>query len=279
MPPTVPDTQKAFIQILSNGWVTEFPLSQGQSSTTLGHFKPLSIGTFPLGLKRTKVFTVLKSFLSGFPGGAVAESLPAKAGHTGSNPGLGGSRIPHPASCIPHAAERLGPWATIAEPARLEPVLRNKRGRERLAHRDEEWPPLATTGESPHTETKTQHSQKLNKLKKKKKSFLLTPSPPVVTLPFPFSPRLPNFLQKLSVFAVFNFLSFRFLSTTICLLPHHCTAVALLKVNDHHSGDKTSSDLSCPLCRHIGESPNPDSRIREGWCCCQFLSSWHTPFS
>ena len=48
------------------------------------------------------------------------------------------------------------------EPARLEPVLRNKRGRdsERPVHHDEEWPPLATTGESPHTETKTQHSQK-----------------------------------------------------------------------------------------------------------------------
>ena len=29
---------------------------------------------------------------------------------------------------IPRAAERLGPWATIPEPARLEPVLRNKRG-------------------------------------------------------------------------------------------------------------------------------------------------------
>ena len=44
----------------------------------------------------------------------------------------------------------------------LEPVLRNKRGRdsERPAHRDEEWPPLATTGESPRTETKIQHSQK-----------------------------------------------------------------------------------------------------------------------
>ena len=63
---------------------------------------------------------------------------------------------------IPHAAERLGPWATIAEPVRLEPVLHNKRGRdsERPAHCDEEWPPLAATGESPHTETKTQHSQK-----------------------------------------------------------------------------------------------------------------------
>ena len=63
---------------------------------------------------------------------------------------------------IPHAAERLGLWATTTEPARLEPVLRNKRGRdsERSAHRDEEWPPLASTGESPRTETKTQHSHK-----------------------------------------------------------------------------------------------------------------------
>ena len=63
---------------------------------------------------------------------------------------------------IPHAAEQLGPWATIAEPARLEPVLRNERGRdsERPAHRDEEWPSLATTRESPRTETKTQHSHK-----------------------------------------------------------------------------------------------------------------------
>ena len=63
---------------------------------------------------------------------------------------------------IPHAAERLGPWATTTEPARLEPVPRNKRGRdsERPAHRYEEWPPLAATGESPRTETKTQHSHK-----------------------------------------------------------------------------------------------------------------------
>ena len=61
---------------------------------------------------------------------------------------------------IPHAAEQLGPWATTTEPARLEPVLCNKRGRdsERPAHRDEEWPPLAATRESPRTETKTQHS-------------------------------------------------------------------------------------------------------------------------
>ena len=53
-------------------------------------------------------------------------------------------------------------WATITEPVRLEPLLGNKRGRdsERPVHRDEEWPLLAATGESPHTEMKTQHSQK-----------------------------------------------------------------------------------------------------------------------
>ena len=63
---------------------------------------------------------------------------------------------------FPHAAEQLGPWATITAPARLEPVLRNKRGRdsERPVHCDEEWPPLAATRESPRTETKTQHRQK-----------------------------------------------------------------------------------------------------------------------
>ena len=62
---------------------------------------------------------------------------------------------------IPHATEQLGPWATITEPARLEPVLHNKRGCDsvRPAHRDE-WLLLATTRESPRTETKTQHSQK-----------------------------------------------------------------------------------------------------------------------
>ena len=63
---------------------------------------------------------------------------------------------------IPHAAEQLGPWATITKPARLEPVLLNKRGHdsERPTHRDEEWLPLAATRESPRTETKTQHSHK-----------------------------------------------------------------------------------------------------------------------
>ena len=31
---------------------------------------------------------------------------------------------------IPHATEQLSPWATTTEPAHLEPVLRNRRGRD-----------------------------------------------------------------------------------------------------------------------------------------------------
>ena len=36
----------------------------------------------------------LKTLLTGFPGGAVVESLPANAGDTGSSPGLGRSHMP-----------------------------------------------------------------------------------------------------------------------------------------------------------------------------------------
>ena len=45
--------------------------------------------------------------------------------------------------------EQLGLSATITEPAHLEPVLCNKRGRdsERPTHRNEEWHPIATTRE------------------------------------------------------------------------------------------------------------------------------------
>ena len=81
----------------------------------------------------------------------MVRSLPVNAGGAGSGPGLGGVR---------HAAERLGPWATTAGPARLEPVLRNGRGRGggRPAHRGEQWPPLSASGEGPRAEMKTQHS-------------------------------------------------------------------------------------------------------------------------
>ena len=91
-----------------------------------------------------------------------------------------GTRVRAWSGKIPHAAEQLGPCATATEPACLEPVLRNKRGHdsERPAHRDEEWPPLAATRESPRTETKTLHSQKKKKKKdvffKKKNSIMVS---------------------------------------------------------------------------------------------------------
>ena len=55
---------------------------------------------------------------------------------------------------IPHAAEQLSLCTTI-EPARIEPVLHNKR------HYPSEKPPLTTTRESLHTATNTQRSQKI----------------------------------------------------------------------------------------------------------------------
>ena len=83
----------------------------------------------------------------------MVKNPPANAGDTGLSPGPGRSHMPR------------GNWAR--EPQLLSLRIwslcsANKRGRdsEKPAHRDEERPPLAATGESPCTETKTQHSQK-----------------------------------------------------------------------------------------------------------------------
>ena len=61
---------------------------------------------------------------------------------------------------------RINHWLRIL----LQSLSSATRGRdsERPAHRNEEWPPLATNGESPSTETKTQHSnQSINQSLKK----------------------------------------------------------------------------------------------------------------
>ena len=84
---------------------------------------------------------------------------------------------------IPCAAEQVGPWATIAEPARLEPVFRNERGRdgEGPARHDEEWPPLAATREKPShrgedpTQPKKKTKQKKNNNKKIHCKFFCAP--------------------------------------------------------------------------------------------------------
>ena len=91
-----------------------------------------------------------KKPVPGFPGGAVVGSLPAGAGDAGSSPGLGGSRVPRSDWALEPRLLGLRVWSLCSAAGGAAIV--------RPAHRDEEWPPLAATGESPRTETKTQHS-------------------------------------------------------------------------------------------------------------------------
>ena len=98
-------------------------------------------------VKKVKIMSIifcLKKTRMGFPGGAVVESLPASAGDTGSSPGLGRSHMPR--SNWPREPQLLS--------LRVWSLCSATRGRdsERPAHRDEEWPPLAATGESPRSE-------------------------------------------------------------------------------------------------------------------------------
>ena len=96
--------------------------------------------------------TIIQKDTWGFPGGAVVESLPASAGDTGSSRGLGRSHMPRSGWAREPQLLSLRVWSLCSA----------TRGRDsgRPAHRDEEWPPLVTTGESPRTETKTQPSHK-----------------------------------------------------------------------------------------------------------------------
>ena len=89
----------------------------------------------------------------GFPGGAVVENLPADAGDMGSSPGLGGSHMLRSNWAREPQLLSLRVWS-LCSATREATIVRGP------VHRDEEWPPLATTGESPRAETKTQHSQK-----------------------------------------------------------------------------------------------------------------------
>ena len=95
----------------------------------------------------------------GFPGGAVVDNLPASAGDAGSGPGLGGSHVPRSGWARGPRLPSLRVWS-LCSAAREAAMVK------RPAHRDEEWPPLAATRESPHAETETQRSQK-NKYKNK----------------------------------------------------------------------------------------------------------------
>ena len=90
------------------------------------------------------------TIVKGFPGGTVVENLLANAGDEGSSPGLGRSHMPRSNSAHEPQLLSLRVWSLCSATKGCDS--------ERPAHRDEEWPPLATTRESPRTETKTQHS-------------------------------------------------------------------------------------------------------------------------
>ena len=89
-----------------------------------------------------------QSVTQGFPGGAVAENLPANAGDTGSSPGLGGSHMPRSNywarepqplslrvwSCAPQW-ERPRQWEARAPRWRVAPARHNWR---KPSHRNED---------------------------------------------------------------------------------------------------------------------------------------------
>ena len=82
----------------------------------------------------------------------MVENLPANAGDMGSSPGLGRSHMPRSNWARESQLLSLRVWS-LCSATREAAIMRP-------AHRDEEWPLLAATRESPRTETKTQHSQK-----------------------------------------------------------------------------------------------------------------------
>ena len=102
----------------------------------------------------------------GFPGGAVVESLPANAGDTGSSPGLGRSHMPQTSWAREPQLLSLRVWSLCPATGGAAIVKRPAhRDEERSLHRDEEWPPLAVTRESPRTNRRPNTAKK-KKLKK-----------------------------------------------------------------------------------------------------------------
>ena len=91
--------------------------------------------------------------MSGFPGGAVVENLPANAGDMGSSPGLGRSHVPRSSWAREPQLLSLRVWSlcsAIGEAAIVRGLRTPMKSGPRLPQLDE----------SPRTETKTQHSQK-----------------------------------------------------------------------------------------------------------------------
>ena len=74
----------------------------------------------------------------------MVENLPANAGDTGSSPGLGRSYMPRSNWAREPQLLSMRVWSLCSATRGCDS--------ERPAHRDEEWPLLAATRESPRTE-------------------------------------------------------------------------------------------------------------------------------
>ena len=96
---------------------------------------------------------LVKKYFRGFPGGSVVENLPANAGDTGSSPGLGRSHMLQSNWAREPQLLGLRFWS-LCSATREAAIVRGPRTTMKSG------PPLATTRESSHTETKTQHSHK-----------------------------------------------------------------------------------------------------------------------
>ena len=103
---------------------------------------------FTEGSGRPRTVGRLKTHLQDSAGGAVGKNLPANTGNPSSIPGLGRFHMPQS-----NEASKL----QLLEPLCLEPKLCRRRSHcdEKPEHRSKEWPPLATTRESPRPATKT----------------------------------------------------------------------------------------------------------------------------
>ena len=101
----------------------------------------------------------------GFPGGAVVENLPANAGDTGSSPGLGRSHMPWSSWAREPQLLSLRVWSLCPATGGAAIVKGPRTAmKKRSPHRNEEWPPLAATGESPRTNRRPNTAKnKINK--------------------------------------------------------------------------------------------------------------------
>ena len=84
-------------------------------------------------------------------------SLPANAGDAGSGPGLGGSHMPRSSCTREPQLLSLRVWS-LCSAGREAAIVRGPRTAMK------EWPPLATTGESPRTENEDPTQPKINKI-------------------------------------------------------------------------------------------------------------------